>query len=174
MIKIFQFIDSNISRVLLFISGFCCLISMLLITADVTGRYFFSSPIPGTLEATEFMLCMIVFGPLAYVESKGEHVRILFIYSHLPKKGQYVLSIFGKALGLVFFGIMAWETFLNAMQSYAIGESTWGEVPLPLWIGKGFISLGCFVYALHLLGSLGRELRGNEQDNPNEQTMQAD
>jgi hypothetical protein len=74
MVKVFQLLDSKLSRLLLFVSGLCCAVSMFLITADVVGRYFFNSPIPGTLEVTEFSL-RIVFGVLLSREIRGEHVR---------------------------------------------------------------------------------------------------
>ncbi|MCP4109042.1 MAG: TRAP transporter small permease, partial [Desulfobacteraceae bacterium] len=36
------------------------LVMMLLTTFDIAGRYFFSKPIPGTIELSEFMLA--IFG----------------------------------------------------------------------------------------------------------------
>ena len=171
LVRVFRDLDSKVSRVLLFFSGLCCAVSMLLITADVVGRYFFNSPIPGTLEVTEFMLCMIVFGGLTYLEIRGEHVRILLIYSRLSAKAQFALSIFAKGLGFLFFGLMTWQTFRSALHSFIIQEATWGEVSVPLWIGKTFIFLGCLMVTLHLLGSFGldlfrrerRETRGEEK-----------
>ena len=160
MVKVFQLLDFKVSQVLLFISGLCCAVSMFLITADVVGRYFFNSPIPGTLEVTEFMLCMIVFGGLTYLEIRGEHVRILLIYSRLSAKAQFVLSVFAKGLGFLFFGLMTWQTFRNALHSFIIQEATWGEVSVPLWIGKSFIFLGCLILTLHLLGSFWLDVFG--------------
>ena len=170
-VRVFWLLDSKVSWILLFTSGLCCAVSMFLITADVVGRYFFNSPIPGTLEVTEFMLCMIVFGGLTYLEIRGEHVRILLIYSRLSAKAQFALSIFAKGLGFLFFGLMTWQTFRSALHSFIIQEATWGEVSVPLWIGKTFIFLGCLMVTLHLLGSFGldlfrrerRETRGEEK-----------
>ena len=163
MVKVFQLLDSKLSRISLFVSGLCCAVSMFLITADVVGRYFFNSPIPGTLEVTEFMLCMIVFGGLTYLEIRGEHVRILLIYSRLSAKVQFALNVFAKGLGFLFFGLMTWQTFRNALHSFIIQEATWGEVSVPLWIGKAFIFLGCLMLTLHLLGSFGLDVFGRER-----------
>ncbi len=163
MVKVFQLLDLKFSRILLFVSGLCCVGSMFLITADVVSRYFFNSPIPGTLEVTEFLLCMIVFGGLTYLEIHGEHVRILIIYSHLSAKVQFALSVFAKGLGFLFFGLMTWQTFRNTLHSFIIQEATWGEVSVPIWIGKAFIFLGCLMLTLHLLGSFGVDVFGRER-----------
>jgi len=163
MVKVFQLLDSKFSSILLFVSGIICGVSMFLITADVVGRYFFNSPIAGTLEVTEFFLCIIVFGGLTYLEIRGEHVRILIIYSRLSANLQFALSVFAKGVGVLFFGLMTWQTFRNALHSFITQEATWGEVSVPLWIGKTFVFLGCLMLTLHLLGSFGLDLSGRRR-----------
>lgn len=128
MVRVFQLLDSKFSWLLLFVGGICCGVSMFLITADVVGRYFFNSPIPGTLEVTEFLLCIIVFGGLSYLEIRGEHIRIFLVYSRLSGKVQFALSVFAKGLGLLFFGIMTWQTFRNALHSFSTQEATWDRL----------------------------------------------
>ncbi len=163
MVRFFQFLDSKSSWVLLFFGGICCGFSMVLITADVLGRYLFNAPIPGTLEVTEFLLCIIVFGGLTFLETRGEHVRILLIHSRLKAKPQFVLNVIGKALGLFLFSFMTWQTFGNTVHSYVTGEATWGQVSVPIWIGKAFITLGSLMLALHLLGSLILDAAGKRK-----------
>ena len=165
MIKILRYFDSKWNSFLLFIRGLSCFLSCLLITADVLGRYFFKAPIPGALESTELMLCIIVFGPLAYLEARGEHVRILFVHSKLSARCQLGFNLFAKVLGIVFFSTMTWQTWVSARYSFIIGEVSWGQVPFPLWIGKTFIPLGTLSLTLYLLGSVVLDLFGHERRN---------
>lgn len=160
IVRTLQVIDWKSSRGLIAVGGICCGISMFLITADVMGRYFFNSPIPGTLEVTEFLLCIIVFGGLSYLEIRGEHVRVLLVYSRLSARIRFAFSVFAKGLGFAFFGLMTWQVLGNTIYSYVIQEATWGQVSVPLWIGKSFISIGCLVLTLHFLGSFLLDLFG--------------
>ncbi len=172
MVRVLQLLDSKLSWILLFLSGIICGISMLLITADVMGRYLFNSPIPGTLEVTEFFLCIIVFGGLTYLEIRGEHIRILLIYSRLSANHQFALNVFAKGVGILFFGLMTWQTCLNALHSFTTQEATWGEVSVPLWIGKAFVFLGCLTLTLHLVGSFGLDLFGRGKREKDQQRVQ--
>ncbi len=163
VVRFFQLLDSKSSWILIFFGGICCGFSMFLITADVLGRYLFNAPIPGTLEVTEFLLCIIVFGGLTFLEIRGEHVRILLVHSRLKARPQFVLNAIGKALSLFLFGFMTWQTFGNTIHSYVTGEATWGQVSIPIWIGKAFICLGSLMLTLHLLGSLILDVGGKRK-----------
>lgn len=47
---------------------------MILTLVDVAGRKFLSASIPGSLEVTELLLVMVIFGGLPLVALAGEHV----------------------------------------------------------------------------------------------------
>ena len=49
------------------ISGFILLGLMILVIADVCGRYFLKSPVPGTLEISQMLLAAVVFFSIAVV-----------------------------------------------------------------------------------------------------------
>jgi TRAP-type transport system small permease protein len=158
MIKLLESIELKFNNIMYYISGALCLFGMFLITADVVGRYFFSYPIPGTLEVTEVLLCFIVFGPLTYLELKGEHVRILFIFEKFSTKIQFALNVFAKGIGLFLFGLMAWQTFYDFLRAFITNEHSWGATEISLWIPKMFVFLGCLLLALHFIISFGQDV----------------
>ena len=47
---------------------------MWLTVVDVTGRKFFSQSVPGSLELTEILMVIVIFGALPLVSWRGEHV----------------------------------------------------------------------------------------------------
>jgi len=65
---------------------------VLLITADVVMRYFFNSPIKGSYELVQFMLSMIVFLGLAFMQTKKGHVSVSLLTSKLSS-GQSFLAL---------------------------------------------------------------------------------
>jgi TRAP-type mannitol/chloroaromatic compound transport system permease small subunit len=85
------------------------------------------------------------------------------VHSRLKARPQFVLDAIGKALGLFLFGFMTWQTFGNTIHSYVTGEATWGQVSIPIWIGKAFICLGSLMLTLHLLGSLILDVWGKRK-----------
>ncbi|MGH8695184.1 MAG: hypothetical protein ACREVS_01780, partial [Burkholderiales bacterium] len=57
---------SRLALGLLLLGTVGMLVSMVLGVADVVGTKFLDWPVPGTLEATESTMVLIVFGALAY------------------------------------------------------------------------------------------------------------
>jgi len=153
MLRLMRTLFFNANWVLCMIAVLCCGICMLLINADVLGRYLFSNPVPGTLELSEIFLCIMVFLPLAYLGIRGEHIRIEILYSRFPAKVRSGFDILMKVLGFFFFAIMTWQTFLDGRHSYLLKQATWGLLPIKVWIPKLFIFVGCLSFFLHFFGS---------------------
>ena len=154
MLRLMKTLFFNANWVLTMIAVLCCGICMLLINADILGRYLFSHPIPGTLELSEIFLSIMVFLPLAYLGIRGEHIRIEILYSRLPAKVRSGFDILVKVLGFFFFAIMTRQTFLDGLHSYLLKQRTWGLLPIEVWIPKLFIFVGCLSFSLHFFGSL--------------------
>ena len=61
---------------------------MLLIVADVIGRYFFNAPIKGTTEISELVLLTVILLAAGYTMSVGEHVAVEALISRLRHRVQ--------------------------------------------------------------------------------------
>lgn len=145
--------DFQINRALATVSCVVALLAMLLVTADVSGRFLFKSPIAGTLEITEIAMVLIVFCSITYFQITRGHLAMTLLYSRLSAKGQGWCDLLAKALTLSIFPLMTWQAFIFTRNAWTGKEVTWGMVHFPLWIPKFAILLGCFLFSLHFLGS---------------------
>ncbi len=65
------------SWILMAIGGVVIILLMLHITADVAGKYFFNTPIIGTLEiVSRYYMVAVVFLPLAFVQIRRQHLTV--------------------------------------------------------------------------------------------------
>ena len=63
-----------LDRLCSLISGLALFGIMVLTFLDVSGRKFLSHSITGSLELTELLMVVVIFGALPLVSRKGEHV----------------------------------------------------------------------------------------------------
>lgn len=137
--KVLQGIDSKANKVLGIVAGALAFIGMFLVTIDVGGRYLFNHPIPGTLERTEAMLCIIVFWSITYWEITKGHLRMTLLYSRFSHRWKLSCDLLTKVLVLFLFGFLVWQTFLYGVDSWVNRETDLLGV-MPLWIPKFGIS----------------------------------
>jgi len=83
---------------------------MLLMTADVTGRFLFNSPIFGTIEIIEVFLVIAVFASIAYCAMVKGNVAVDLLVRRFPQKGQDVTDIIIDVTSLAFLSVMAWAS----------------------------------------------------------------
>ena len=148
----------KLTLIVLLIGGFGTFASMLLGTADVIGTQFLGTPLPGALELTESTIVLVVFGGLAYAQTRGDHIRVELLYTHLGARMQAVFDGFGHVMGLVFFGLLAWQAGLELAYSWRISEATFGIVRLPLWPTRAILLAGTLLiivqFTLDFCGAL--------------------
>jgi len=141
-------------RVLTFlneISGYILFFMMLLITVDVTGRYVFSSPIPGTLEFTEFLIVFVVFFSLAYVQLTKRHICVELVTQRLPGKVGDALAVFVLVIAAVFFALMCWQSWYAGVSAWEYREASDGLVQIPVYPPKLAIPFGSALIAFQML-----------------------
>jgi len=106
------------------LSGVALFAIMALTFFDVIGRKVVSNSIPGSLELTELLMVVVIFGALPLVSRRGEHVEFDSLDPYLPlwlRRLQAVvvhLVCAGLLLGL---GWLMWQT---GVQFSANGETT--------------------------------------------------
>ena len=106
------------------LSGAALFAIMALTFFDVLGRKFLSNSIPGSLEVTELLMVVVIFGALPLVSRRGEHVEFDSLDPYLPpwvRRGQAVLvHLLCAAVLLALAGLM-WRTGGQFAES---GETT--------------------------------------------------
>ncbi|WP_299313936.1 TRAP transporter small permease [uncultured Halomonas sp.] len=125
---------------------------MLLTTADVTGRYFFNSPILGTVELTQLMLAALVFLSLPVVCWRQEHISVDLLDAVFPAKLVWVREVLVNLLVTAALWVMAQRVWTLAERAFQ-----WGDVTEFLRIPRGYlIGLIAIMLALSALLTLAR------------------
>ncbi len=134
------------------VAGATLFAMMLLTTADVTGRYFFNSPILGTVELTQLMLAALVFLSLPVVCWRQEHVSVDLLDAVFPARLVWVRELIVNLLVSVALWVMARRVWALAERAFE-----WGDVTEFLRIQRGYlIGLIAAMLALAALLTLAR------------------
>lgn len=138
-------------KALYYASSFLAMATMILVAADVTGRYVFSRPIEGSLELCEFFMVGIVLFGVAYTQQRGGHVAVEIVYDRLGGKTKHVLRVFLASVGLVLFPILTWLTSIPVIEAIQRGLTS-DVLGIPAFPFRAFVPLSFFFLALeHIL-----------------------
>ena len=137
----------HISRISGVIAIVFLLAMMLLTVSDITLRYFFRCPIPGTLELTEFFMIIAGFLGMAWCAIKGEHVKVDMLVNRLPRRVQLIIESVTMLLSIGIAPLVIWRNFIQSKISY-IDHSVSNVLNIPEY---PFYFIVCLGYALLLL-----------------------
>jgi TRAP-type C4-dicarboxylate transport system permease small subunit len=137
-------------------------------------KYFFNSPIEGTFETvTYYYMISIVFLPLALVELRNEHIFVDLFVRRFSNRFQQWVYIFACLTGIAYFGIMTFQTFIDALKATAERETVMSNYLFYVWPSRWAlpIGMGCMVLALAL--NIGRSLKAGTALEPQKDEEQA-
>jgi TRAP-type transport system small permease protein len=95
------------------LSGAALFAIMALTFFDVLGRKLLSNSIPGSLELTELLMVVVIFGALPLVSRRGEHVEFDSLDPYLPlwvRRAQALLVHLLCAAALLGLAWLMWRT----------------------------------------------------------------
>ena len=148
-----------IAYFLVFLAGISLLLMMAQTTLDVILNNLINKPIEGNLEVISvYHMVIIVFLPLAFVELRHEHINSDLLVRTFSARWRRATYVLGALVTLLFLGIMFWQSWLDALQSFAISEVIMGSIYVPVWPVKfalpaGFLGFMLVVF-LNLLYAL--------------------
>ena len=144
-------IGVKVSSVLLFLM-------ILLMAADVVGRYIFSRPIRGTVDFIEAAILFMVYFTVADVAANKEHITVGLITSKLSQHMQAVFECFTSFGSLIIMVLITWRVAVRGIdlilrpRIYTINL----EMPLgPFYLAA---SLGCVLLCLELVVTFSHAL----------------
>lgn len=144
--------------------------SMFLGTADVVGTQFLGAPVPGALEITESTMVLIVFGALAYAQMQRAHIRVEILHGYAGPRTKAFMDAVTHLVALVFFALLAWQGYGEALYGWEIRESTLGYIRFPLYPARWLLVLGTALLllrlALDVISDLARMWRGEPPSAP--------
>lgn len=113
--------------------------------ADVVSTNVFLKPIPGMVELSGAFLGVIVFLGLAEAQARGTNIVIDVSTQKMGPRTLRYAMMFSLSVGLVFMGMMAWETSSLAIAAWKIGEEALGALDFPLTPFKVVSAFGAWL-----------------------------
>ena len=135
-------------------------IMMLITVADVTGRYLFNSPIYGSYELVGLLLACAGTWGFAYCEFSGSHIGIDFLVNRLSERAQAILKIFATLLTLIIISLITWQFLLAVIKPTTVAGEISEDLLLPLMPFRVIVLIAYFMFAIAVLISLIRSLKG--------------
>jgi TRAP-type C4-dicarboxylate transport system permease small subunit len=102
------------NRLLFGLAGICLVLMMALACSNMVMRSL-GHPIKGTFELMGFFGAMVAALSLVGTQASGGHIVITIFQKRFPKPVRIVLDMVTSVLSLVFFGLMAWQTWVLAL-----------------------------------------------------------
>jgi TRAP-type transport system small permease protein len=148
-----------VSTALVYVSGVCLFLMMILTTIDVVGRYVFKHPLKGTMDLIEQGLVILAFAGWGYVTRQRQHIRADMINAVLSKRW---LAIFGAACFIVSLPIaviMAWQTSVEAIKVQTVGTAVTGTIGMPIGPFFLFAGFGFWWFCVEIVFDIIRSFR---------------
>ena len=144
-----------VSRIITYVATALAALMMVHVTFDVVLSQFVAEPMPGTVDYVSYYYMVgLVFLPLAFVEFTNEHIKVDLIHGQLGPGARTVLDMLALALSAVFYGLLTWQTWIDAVEKFMVGERSMGMAALTIWPGRVFLPLGAGLMVLLLLAKL--------------------
>ena len=140
---------TRLSQLLMAISGLLLLAMLIHMCADVVLKYALNSPIPGTAEVVAYYyMVAAVFLPLPLVEIRNGGIYVDLFYNLFGVSVRRVLILFAYLAQLGFFGLLAWQSSIDAFDALAKRELVEGQIYVYIWPARFFLPLGFGLAAL--------------------------
>jgi TRAP-type C4-dicarboxylate transport system permease small subunit len=136
------------------------------IVADISGRYLFRAPLPGTVEfVSRYYMVILVFLPLALVQQRDGHFVAGLFTDNLPLPiKQKLIAVIHVAMALVAL-LLAWRGVTAAQHATSTGEQVQAaEFVIMTWPGRWLVPLGLGLMALQALVNAARLFAGPPPD----------
>ncbi len=155
----------RLNMALLFVSGLAILGIVVLGAADVISTIVLRQPVHSVYEGTQTLMVIAVFLGLGAVHQNRAYIAVDVIYTRTPKWFQGAVDVLTLICMIVFFGVMAWRSWVAAISSTRLGEYSVGIVLFPVYPAKIALAAGVTLALLCCLADLvllGRFRRGHD------------
>ncbi len=160
MTRTIEILNDWVAKLALTLAALFLLLMALHVSLDVALRYLFGKSFPGTLEVVSFYyMVAVVFLPLAYVELKREHISVDVLVGRLPASLQLLLYLFACSLGLLYFGMLCYQSYLDAMRATTRMETAMANFRFYLWPSRWALPVGFGAMMLAIFANMLKALR---------------
>lgn len=95
---------------------------MLLTTLDVIGRSFFSKPIPGTIEISEYLLSIIILLGVAYTQQVKGHVGVDILIGRVSSRKRKLVQLTTTLLCILIVLLLTVEGLKKALEEKTVSD----------------------------------------------------
>ena len=111
------------------------------------SRGFFNKPIPGTLELSEYMLCIIILLGAAYTQQVKGHVGVDFLTKRFSTRTRSLVEILTTLASMFIIAIMVWQGFIEGIHEKTVSDM----LRVPQWPFRLLVAVGGFLLWMELL-----------------------
>ena len=119
-------------------------IMMLMIVVDVVLRFALNKPILGSVELASYMLSIIAFTAIPFVESEERHIVIPLLFDRFPEKVRLFVNTMISAIGAGLLVLIGLGSFFLATEYLHRGKVT-QVLSIPLY---PFVFIAAFCISL--------------------------
>ena len=146
------------------VSSFLLAAMIVVVVANVVGRFLFNIPVFGTIELVELMMIIICFFAIPYTSMNRGHVRITLLFDHLPKGIQRILGRIASLLCAGIFSIIIYQAAINALYYAKHLDQCTDTLEIPFAPFKAIMVLGFGVLLVIELIHVFRPLPPEEEN----------
>lgn len=119
-----------VGRIAGFIAAVMAAILTLLTVSDICGRFFFTRPIIGTTELTEYLLAIMAFFAIAWAAVTRRHVVVDLVMSHFSPRVQTIVDSITCLFSIGIYVIITWRLIMEGVDLQQLNLiSTFLDVP---------------------------------------------
>ena len=122
---------------------------MVHVVIDVTLKLLINRPIPFTVEmVAHYYMVAVVFLPMPLVEFRNSGVSVDLFYRMMAAPARRSLMLLAYVGQVFFFGVLAYQSWLDALDAMKAGKFIYTEGRLFIWPSGYFLPFGFFLAAL--------------------------
>jgi len=158
-----KWVVKRISDLMEYAAAAVLTLMVLHIVVDVVAKYALNAPIPGTLDfVANYYMVALVYLPVAFVELRGRSISVDLFYQWFPIPLKYLARAFGTIMSLVFFSLLAYQSWFDALGAFAKGEFVDGTFLVVTWPSRFLLPLSFGLVVIVLIVRFVHELRFGE------------
>jgi TRAP-type C4-dicarboxylate transport system permease small subunit len=149
-------VDWALSRV----AAAVVLATMVMIVADVFGRYVFSHPLPWVYDLVSiYVINVVLYFMVSEVLRTQSHVELDLEIRLLPPRAWSILQALAWLAVSAVLALTTWVALRSTLESFGKGEVHPGLYDWPVWLEKGTVALGLALLTLRILLRCARFVR---------------
>lgn len=158
--KYFELVSQWVAKSAIVVATLFLVLMALHVSLDVGLRYLFGKSFTGTLEFVSFYyMVAVVFLPLAYVELQQEHISVDVLVGRFPPVVQLTLYLFACSLGLLYFGMLCYQSYLDAVRATVRMETAMANFKFYLWPSRWALPVGFAAMCLAIFANMIKALQ---------------